>query len=98
MPLTLKEIDATGQAVGGVIRDLLAPLDARLTAIEQRLNGGGPQTLADSYRGVFKQGESYKRGELCTDQGGLWFCNADTQTRPGSGPHWTLAVKSGERR
>lgn len=85
---------ALAKATAEAINEKLAPLIRRLEALEQ----GGARTLIDSYAGIFRDGVSYQRGQLVTDRGGLWFCNADTDTRPGTGPHWTLAVKAGKDR
>ena len=59
----------------------------RLKAIEAR-----PEV---QYCGVWKS-QPYMPGSLVTDRGALWYCNAETEARPG-GPNsgWTLAVKSG---
>jgi integrin beta 3 len=48
------------------------------------------------YRGVFKEGETYQRGDTCTWGGSLWHCDADTADKPdGQQKHWTLAAKRG---
>jgi hypothetical protein len=49
------------------------------------------------YRGVFKDGETYARGDLATLDGSLWICNAEqTKARPGTGdPAWSLGAKKG---
>lgn len=51
-------------------------------------------TLADWYRGIWKQGE-YKRGDTVTLEGGLWLCKADGSSRPGTSQAWQLIVKRG---
>ncbi|ASY68887.1 hypothetical protein [Sinorhizobium fredii] len=47
------------------------------------------------YRGVFKEGESYERGDTVTWAGSLWHCDENTSDKPGDGKSWTLAVKRG---
>ena len=48
------------------------------------------------YRGVFKDGQTYERGDQVTWGGSLWHCNAETAEKPGDGSkNWTLAVKKG---
>lgn len=69
----------------------LAETTGRVASLER----GGARTLLDAYRGVYRDGDRYARGELATHGGGLWFCLVDTAARPGSGPHWVLAVKAG---
>ncbi|MFC7399583.1 hypothetical protein ACFQU1_20430 [Chelatococcus sp. GCM10030263] len=48
------------------------------------------------YRGVFKEGEAYKRGDTVTWGGSLWHCDGETADKPGEGQKgWHLAVKRG---
>lgn len=47
------------------------------------------------YRGVFKSGEKYAKGDTATLDGSLWHCNTDTSARPGSSEDWTLCAKRG---
>ena len=46
------------------------------------------------YRGVFKEGESYERGDTVTWGGSLWHCDTPTKEKPGT-EAWTLAAKKG---
>jgi hypothetical protein len=46
------------------------------------------------YRGIFKQGETYKRGEIVTWGGSAWHCNEETGEKPDSGP-WSKMVNRG---
>lgn len=48
------------------------------------------------YRGVYREGEAYERGDTVTWGGSLWHCDADTTDKPdGQQKHWTLAAKRG---
>jgi hypothetical protein len=48
------------------------------------------------YRGAYKPGEKYVRGNFISYGGSLWHCNSPTDERPGGGGEaWTLAVKRG---
>lgn len=48
------------------------------------------------YRGVFKEGQSYERGDTVTWGGSLWHCDEPTDEKPeGPGKAWTLAAKRG---
>ena len=78
--------------------NLIAKADRRVTALEAKLAEAERKGFGIRYQGVFREGKSYIGGEFVTHQGGLWHCNEHTETRPGSGPHWTLAVKSGDSR
>jgi hypothetical protein len=98
------ERKALTSALGTVLREMRAELRAQIVALdirlglaEKRLDAGGGRSLIDAYQGVWKNDRRYARGDLVTDGGGLWFCNTQTNTRPGSGSHWILAVKSGAR-
>lgn len=48
------------------------------------------------YRGVYRDGSTYVRGDCVTWAGSLWHCQTDTGTKPGDGsPDWILTVKRG---
>lgn len=49
------------------------------------------------YRGVYREGESYERGDTVTWAGSLWHCDADTTAKPDAvgSKAWTLAAKRG---
>lgn len=47
------------------------------------------------YRNVFKQGESYARGDIVTWGGCAWYCEKDTGEKPEAGENWSLMVKKG---
>lgn len=46
------------------------------------------------YRGVWKEAESYERGDMVTWGGSLWHCDKATAEKPGT-DDWTLAAKKG---
>jgi len=48
------------------------------------------------YRGVWREGATYARGDMVTWAGSCWHCDAETDGKPGdAADHWTLAVKAG---
>lgn len=48
------------------------------------------------YRGVFKEGQRYEKGDTVTWGGSLWHCDVETTEKPDSAEkHWTLAAKRG---
>ncbi|TGT76719.1 MULTISPECIES: hypothetical protein [unclassified Mesorhizobium] len=49
------------------------------------------------YRGVYKEGQAYEKGDTVTWGGSLWHCDTDgTNDKPdGSTKSWTLASKRG---
>lgn len=58
---------------------------------ERRLKTG-----ATIYRGVFREGQAYDRGDWVTWGGSGWHCNIDTKEKPGDGSkNWTLCIKKG---
>jgi hypothetical protein len=77
------------EAIVGLIRRSLAPIAARLRELESQ---------PFRYDGTYESGKHYARGTFVTHAGGLWHCNLPTESKPGTSDHWTLAVKSGDRR
>ena len=63
--------------------------------IEQRFAELQVRTLADSYREVYRAGETYKRGEVVTWGGSLFLAMADTAEKPETTQAWRLVVKHG---
>lgn len=48
------------------------------------------------YRGVYREGQKYQRGDVATFGGSLWHCNEDTDTKPQETEKaWTLCAKRG---
>lgn len=70
----------------------LAELDAR---IEARFAELQVRTFADVYRGVFRAGDMYKRGEFATWDGSLHLALADTTDKPMTSGAWQLVTKRG---
>lgn len=86
--LRVQDIDLTLEPDG---RTLLMTLDDGDVSFAAEI--GVPTMI---YRGVFKEGGAYERGDTVTWAGSLWHCNATTTDRPGEGSEaWTLAVKRG---
>lgn len=72
---------------------LIAALTPHLKSIRARLDALEASQVR--YVGTFESGRQYRRGEMVTDRGCVWHCNADTTLRPGDTDAWTLAVKCG---
>lgn len=48
------------------------------------------------HRGVWREGETYEKGQMCTRQGATWSCQADgVNGKPGESADWVLIVKAG---
>ena len=90
------------QRMGFDLADLsLEQLDERNAKLQVR-RGDQEKSLtvrlsALTYRGVFKEGDSYTTGDTATWGGSLWVCRHDTDTKPGTGTDWQLCCKAGAR-
>jgi hypothetical protein len=104
--LTAKAEQLAKTATAGTVLKILAgamdsviarfrQTDERVAKVERRLAEAESKGFRIPYRGTWKAATEYQAGAFVTHAGGLWHANEDTDTRPGSGPHWTLAVKSG---
>jgi len=69
----------------------LAPIVQRVNALEDRVEKVG----GVRYRGVYRLGELYEKGDFCTHDGSVWHANTPTYLKPGKSSDWTLAVKKG---
>lgn len=47
------------------------------------------------YREIYREGETYDRGDVVTFGGSAWHCQEKTQAKPGSGAAWKLMIKEG---
>jgi hypothetical protein len=71
--------------VAKAIADALAPLEARIAALEAR-----------EYQGTWKAEQRYSKGAMVTFDGSVWVArSASMAVRPGTGPTWQLCVKRG---
>ena len=71
----------------GLLLDVVANVDARVAALEQR-----PELR---HVGVWRESRTYPEASIVTHAGSLWLCKAATQARPGQNDAWQLIVKSG---
>jgi hypothetical protein len=80
------------EAVSEAMTDALAPLAARISALEDR-----PELR---YCGVYESDRAYGAGNAVTCNGSVWIAKTATCQRPDEdGPgarDWTLAVKRGK--
>lgn len=68
--------------------EIEALVDARFADVQTR-------TLADTYRGVWKAGEKYRRGETATWGGSLFLALSDTGGKPTETTDWQQITKRG---
>jgi hypothetical protein len=88
-PSARLDVDAVADAVIDVIGKAIAPLSARITAIESR-----PMV---KYHGIHREDAAYEEGSLVTRQGGMWCATRTTRDTPGTdGSGWQLVVKQGK--
>jgi hypothetical protein len=87
-PKLLAAIVSTINAVRRATDTRLDELDRRVAAIETR-----PEVR---YMGIYRDGDQYCAGALCTRSGALWLAEAPTTGVPGTAASgWRLVVKSG---
>jgi hypothetical protein len=53
------------------------------------------KTPSPVYREIYRQGQSYERGDMVTFGGSVWCALRDTESKPGTDDSWRLAVKAG---
>jgi integrin beta 3 len=82
--------------------DLAIENDMRTLQIQLRYTGGATvtktlQVPAMIYRGVWREGDAYAKGDTTTRGGSLWVLTADQQTGApgGADTGWVLAAKKG---
>jgi len=86
--LTDADTDMIADCIAKVLKDVLAPLKARLAALEAR--------PAVKYVGIHQEGLVYEEASLCTLRGGLWLAIRQTAARPGGDSSgWKLICKEG---
>ena len=82
------------EGLRGILDKELGVLARRIEDLEgelRTLKSGGHLR----YRGVFKPGALFEKGDAVTDHGSLWICLGATDSRP-PGANWQLAVKRGK--
>lgn len=75
--------------------ELDALIEARFAVLETRFAGLTTRSLADVYREVWRDGETYERGELAQRDGSQWLAMTRTTAQPGASPDWKLFAKKG---
>ena len=78
----------------GYLERELAPLVKKVQELEKSIER--IQTRGIDYRGIFREGEKYAKGDVCTHAGSMWIATRENTERP-PGNGWVLCVKSGER-
>ena len=78
------------EAIAPVIKNFV---DARLAPIEALVRDLDSDAMR--FSDVYRHNKTYKRGQVVTHNGGLWFALETTDSKPGSDGSWKLTVKSG---
>lgn len=73
-------------------KKIFGPLLKKIEALEKQVEELKNRGI--DYRGVFAEGESYRKGDVVTHSGSLWIAQKQTDKRP-PGNGWVLAVKQG---
>jgi hypothetical protein len=82
------QIEALAHLLTEVLKEDIAPLAERVSAIEAR-----PEL---KHVGTWREGKTFREGNLVTDKGALWLCRKNTLKRPGTAPtNWLLICKAG---
>ena len=84
----LRALDERYGAVFQALRTRLDDAERKIATLEAQ--------KGIAYKGVWRQGEHYDRGQYVTCAGSLWHANESTDSRPGDCMHWTLVVKAGK--
>lgn len=97
--------DITAKQLGALVEELRAELETKAAEFFASVHFEGRSFKAGDteigvaavplYRGVWKEGEAYERGDMATWGGSSWHCNAATTEKPGASDDWVLAVKRG---
>lgn len=82
------------------LKEAFHPVNKRISELEQRVQAverSIKEVREVTYKGTWKDGDVYSKGNMVTMSGCVWACMADrTIERPGNGSSdWRLAVKSG---
>lgn len=95
--MTSEEIAAITRSLGTVVKEALITRDAKIAALEQRLEVLEAKPKGLEYRGVWEATRSYQRNDVATVGGSMWVCLvANNGMRPGKSPGaWQLAVQRG---
>lgn len=78
------------------ISDAISISAARRKHLEERVNELEARQNEFRYFGVWEAGKMYQEGNFATHAGSLWHANEATESKPGVGNAWTLAVKRGQ--
>jgi len=91
--------EALAKELCDVIREHVAaatkPLRARIEELELRIVQAEKQAAEFRYRGVWRDGECYRKNNFCTHDGSVWICLRDTEGKPCQSLEWQLAVRKG---
>jgi hypothetical protein len=76
-------------------KDGIATREELFDITESRFAELQVRTLADSWRGVWRDGDDYTRGAVAQWDGSPWLALNDTRTKPGTSGDWVLLAKKG---
>lgn len=76
------------------VAEAMASNTRAMTQLEKRV--AELEAMPLQYDGPHESGKVYERGTFVTHDGSVWHANRRTDSRPGDGSAWTLAVKRGK--
>jgi hypothetical protein len=81
--------------IANLVRHHVRPLKDRIAELEGRIVDAEKQAAEFRYRGVWQPGETYRKNNFITHDGGVWVCLRETEGKPGQCLDWQLAVRRG---
>jgi hypothetical protein len=69
--------------------------DDKIEQLESRITEMEKHAAEFKYRGVWRDGEQYRKNNFVTHDGSVWICLRDTEGKPGQSLEWQLAVRKG---
>jgi hypothetical protein len=90
--------EAIADVIVQTLKDVIAPRDACLVALEARLAALEQKPFV-TFLGTFERGTAYDAGAAVVHKSALWICKTATSGEPGQDfIGWQLAVKRGDAR
>jgi hypothetical protein len=82
------------QAIGRFVTDQVKPLQEEIAGLKSRI--AELEATGIKYVGTYQRAATYKRGDVCNHDGGMWVATCETppQEVPGKSVCWQLSVKS----
>jgi hypothetical protein len=87
---------AFGRELSEIFKAALKERDDKIAALEARIIDMEKHIAAMTYKGVWRDGERYRKNNFVTHDGSVWICLRDIEGKPGQSLEWQLAVRKGK--